>query len=104
MITRHCHPERSEGSLCPSRQTLRGVYPERSEGLRVTLGDSSNGQGLFFTIEPCLTLGIVPPLLKPDAIFGVFHTGLFHAFDEAQSHSMPSEDYLATRLTYHLCV
>ncbi len=43
---RECHaervsrsPERSEGeaSLCPSSQTLRGVYPERSEGLRVTL-------------------------------------------------------------------
>ena len=31
-----CHPERSEGSLRPSSQTLRGVYPERSEGLRVT--------------------------------------------------------------------
>src|SRR6266478_3201016 len=26
-----CHPERSEGSLCPASQTLRGVYPERSE-------------------------------------------------------------------------
>jgi len=25
-----CHPERSEGSLRPSSQTLRGVYPERS--------------------------------------------------------------------------
>ncbi len=24
-------------ALCPSRQTLRGVYPERSEGLRVTI-------------------------------------------------------------------
>src|SRR5713101_1061178 len=35
--SRSCHPERSEGSLCPSSQTLRGVYPERSEGLRVTL-------------------------------------------------------------------
>jgi len=23
-----CHPERSEGSLCPANQTLRGVYPE----------------------------------------------------------------------------
>jgi hypothetical protein len=23
-----CHPERSEGSLCPSSQTLRGVDPE----------------------------------------------------------------------------
>ena len=27
-----CHPERSEGSLRPSSQTLRGVSPERSEG------------------------------------------------------------------------
>jgi len=27
-----CHPERSEGSRCRSRQTLRGVSPERSEG------------------------------------------------------------------------
>jgi hypothetical protein len=26
-----CHPERSEGSLRPSSQTLRVVYPERSE-------------------------------------------------------------------------
>ncbi len=43
--SRSCHaermsrsPERSEGeaSLCPSREPLRGVYPERSEGLRVT--------------------------------------------------------------------
>jgi hypothetical protein len=25
-----CHPERSEGSLRLSSQTLRGVYPERS--------------------------------------------------------------------------
>jgi|GEM_PF-7053979 len=33
---RHCHAERSEASRCPSRETLRGVYPERSEGLRVT--------------------------------------------------------------------
>src|SRR5258708_28653710 len=29
--SRYCHPERSEGSLCPSRETFRGVYPERSE-------------------------------------------------------------------------
>src|SRR6266446_2018273 len=28
-----CHPERSEGSLRPSSQPLRGVYPERSEGV-----------------------------------------------------------------------
>ena len=28
---RYCHPERSEASLCPSSQTLRGVSPERSE-------------------------------------------------------------------------
>jgi hypothetical protein len=26
-----CHAERSEASLCPSRQSLRGVYTERSE-------------------------------------------------------------------------
>ena len=26
-----CHPERSEGSLRPSRQALRCAYPERSE-------------------------------------------------------------------------
>ena len=25
-----CHPERSEGSLRPASQPLRGVYPERS--------------------------------------------------------------------------
>jgi len=23
----HCHAERSEASRCPSRETLRGVYP-----------------------------------------------------------------------------
>jgi hypothetical protein len=28
--SRYCHPERSEGSVRPSRQTLRGVYTERS--------------------------------------------------------------------------
>ena len=27
---RYCHAERSEASLCPSRETLRGVYTERS--------------------------------------------------------------------------
>src|SRR5260370_18013032 len=40
--SRSCHPERSEGSLCPSSQTLRfaqgdtgqsrSCHPERSEG------------------------------------------------------------------------
>jgi hypothetical protein len=29
--SRYCHAERSEASVCPSRQTLRGVYTERSE-------------------------------------------------------------------------
>jgi hypothetical protein len=29
--SRYCHAEHSEASLCPSRETLRGVYPERSE-------------------------------------------------------------------------
>jgi hypothetical protein len=29
--SRYCHAERSEASLCPSSETLRGVYPERSE-------------------------------------------------------------------------
>ncbi len=29
--SRYCHAERSEASRCPSNQTLRGVYPERSE-------------------------------------------------------------------------
>jgi hypothetical protein len=33
---RCCHAERSEASRGPSSETLRGVYPERSEGLRVT--------------------------------------------------------------------
>jgi len=28
---RNCHAERSEASLGPSGETLRGVYPERSE-------------------------------------------------------------------------
>ena len=28
---RECHPERSEGSVRPSRETLRGLYTERSE-------------------------------------------------------------------------
>src|SRR5260370_39053749 len=48
-----CHPERSEGSLRPSSQTLRGVYPERSEGLRVT-----------GSISKCLALLSVPPARK----------------------------------------
>jgi len=34
--SRSCHAERSEASRCPSRQILRGVYPERSEWLRMT--------------------------------------------------------------------
>jgi hypothetical protein len=32
-----CHPERSEGSLSLGTEMLRGVYPERSEGLSMTL-------------------------------------------------------------------
>src|SRR5216683_158208 len=32
----YCHAERSEASRCLASQTLRGVYPEHSEGLRVT--------------------------------------------------------------------
>ncbi len=31
-----CHPERSEGSGSTGGEILRGVYPERSEGLRMT--------------------------------------------------------------------
>ncbi len=31
-----CHPERSEGSLSMGSEMLRGVYPERSEGLSMT--------------------------------------------------------------------
>ncbi len=41
-----CHPERSEGSLRPASQTLRGVYPERSEwaqGDRYSVKVSDNG-------------------------------------------------------------
>ena len=30
-----------------------------ANGLRVTRGDCSNGQGLFFTIEPCLKKKLV---------------------------------------------
>src|SRR6266567_5090416 len=47
-----CHAERSEASLCLSRQT------QSSRG-GVTRCDCSNGQGLFFTIEPCLTIIMV---------------------------------------------
>jgi len=36
-----CHPERSAGSLRQARQTLRGVYPERSEWAQ---GDSHSLQ------------------------------------------------------------
>ncbi len=32
-----CHPERSEGSSAMGREMLRGVYPERSEGLSMTV-------------------------------------------------------------------
>jgi len=36
-----CHPERSEGSLCGEKaEMLRGVYPERSEGLSTTCAKS----------------------------------------------------------------
>jgi hypothetical protein len=45
--------ERSEGSLRPSSQTLRGVYPERSEGLRVT-GVISKCLGRTFLGRPNL--------------------------------------------------
>jgi hypothetical protein len=34
-----------------------------ANGLRVTLCDCSNGQGLFFTIEPCLTNDMALPSL-----------------------------------------
>ncbi len=48
-----CHPERmsrspecseGEGSLCPTSQTLRGVYPERSEWAQ---GDNCNLTHIF---------------------------------------------------------
>src|SRR5713226_322581 len=66
-----CHAERSEASLCRSRQTLRFAQGDIARtsnalcqgrwnrdrpfaALRVTGCDWSHGQGLFFTIEPCL--------------------------------------------------
>jgi hypothetical protein len=40
-----CHAERCEASLCPARQTLRGVYPERSEWAQ---GDSEEADFVSF--------------------------------------------------------
>ena len=40
-----CHPERSEGSRSMDTEIFRGVYPERSEGLRMT------GPALIVTIH-----------------------------------------------------
>jgi len=37
-----CHPERSAGSLRQARQTLRGVYPERSEWAQDDSQDSAH--------------------------------------------------------------
>ena len=47
-----CHPERSEGSLRPSSQTLRGVYPERSAWAQ---GDSHS---LQISVYPLVGMGV----------------------------------------------
>ncbi len=50
-----CHPERSEGSGSTGAEMLRGVYPERSEGLScrstIKLG-TDNG---YFVLKNCKT-------------------------------------------------
>src|SRR5216683_7030032 len=51
-----CHPERSEGSRCLSRQTLRGVYTERSECAQGDTGCLVKRSRTFLHIEPCLTM------------------------------------------------
>jgi hypothetical protein len=48
-----CHPERSEGSITMGIQMLRGVYPERSEGLSMTGLDLSVDDELSSAFEPC---------------------------------------------------
>jgi len=65
---RNCHAERSEASPCPSRETFRGVYPERSEGLRVTI--LSRSCLLKFIIEG-------PPLAWQESLGGS-QPGSFH--------------------------
>src|SRR5260221_12424000 len=56
-----CHPERSEGSLRPSSQTLRGVYPERSEwaqgdrhSLQMSIASASEMQQVAWTLSGLL--------------------------------------------------
>src|SRR5438132_12883138 len=59
-----CHPERSEGSLPPSSQTLRGVSPERSawaQGDRHALQMSI--PGMMFSMEFIPVGAIYPPAL-----------------------------------------
>ncbi len=36
-VSLSCHPERSEGSQARGEEMLRGVDPERSEGLSMTV-------------------------------------------------------------------
>src|SRR2546425_3904276 len=65
-----CQAEGSDASRCGWRQTLRGVSPERSEGLRVTRCDCSNCQVQFVQIEPCLNE------TSPRCTWGLVSSGL----------------------------
>ncbi len=55
-----CHPERSEGPVAIGSEMLRGVYPERSEGLSMTGRDLSVDEELSRSFEPCLNQSAVP--------------------------------------------
>jgi len=44
--SRHCHAERSEASLCPERETLRGVYPRAKLVLNEVNGRRAQGDNV----------------------------------------------------------
>ncbi|SRR6266487_4003779 len=65
---RSCHPERSEGSVWPGTEILRGVYPERREGLRMATYDRTWLVNLIIGLSRCsdiprnLLMCIIAPL------------------------------------------
>ena len=62
-----CHPERSEGSIEMGSEMLRGVYPERREGLSMT------GPGLIIKSHhraPANTPDDLGILIDPPATVG----------------------------------